>query len=343
MDREVFVVNSLPLYLVPEKLRRSLEIAKRIFIQDGLSPNMLLFCREEAEVAFFKDASEAEKKEGLILMNSKTNKEENTLDKKHVFLSMSKYDLINVTAELEHDGSCVYPFPSISFKPLVKEVKIPDVDWIIFTSKVGVNYFFRFLNDDIGKLDGIKIACVGKKTEEVLNNFGVRAAVVPKTFNGEKLAEALAESDIRGRRVLLAQAEKTRGVLERELKKKGAEIKVLSLYRNSIPHLCYAFVDKYLRHLHANNEVACVKRAKNVSCIDYAMFTSPSAVQHTIELLGDMWKDWSKNVGLFVAIGPVTAKVLKDWGKVVYPQDFTIQNMLEFIYRRKNGRLGKDS
>ena len=327
MDREVFVVNSLPLYLVPEKLRRSLEIAKRIFIQDGLSPNMLLFCKEEAEVAFFKDASEAEKKEGLILMNSKTNKEENTLDKKNVFLSMSKYDLINVTSRLEHDGNCVYPFPSISFKPLVKEVKIPDVDWIIFASKVGVNYFFRFLNDDIRKLDAIKIACVGKKTEEVLNNFGVRAAVVPKTFKGEKLAEALAESDIRGRRVLLAQAEKTRGVLERELKKKGAEIKVLSLYRNIIPPLCYAFV----------------KRAKNVSYIDYAMFTSPSTVQHTIELFGDMWKDWSKNVGLLVAIGPVTAKVLKDWGKVVYPQDFTIQNMLEFIYRRKDGRLGKDS
>lgn len=321
------MVNSLPLYLVPKKLRRSLEVAKRIFIQEGLSPNMLLFCREEAEVVFFKDASEAKKEEGLILMNGKTNKEENTLDKKHIFLSMSKYDLINVTAELEHNGNCVYPFPSISFEPLVKEVQIPDVDWIIFTSKVGVNYFFRFLNDDIRKLNNIKIACIGKKTEEVLNNFGVQAVVVPKIFSGEKMAEALAESDIRGRRVLLAQAEKTRGVLERELKKKGAEIKVLSLYRNIIPPLCYAFV----------------KRTKNVSYIDYAMFTSPSTVQHTIELFGDMWKDWSKNVDLFVAIGPVTAKVLEDCGKVVYPQDFTIQNMLEFIYRRKDGRLGKDS
>jgi len=169
------VVNSLPLYLVPERLKRALGVAKHIFIQDGVSPNILLFCNEEVEVEFFKDASLIKEKEGLILMRSRDK--ERDRGKRKIFLSMSRYDLIDITMRLEQDGNCVYPFPSISFKPLVKEIKIPDVDWIVFTSKVGVNYFFKFLSDDIRKLGSMKIACVGKKTEEALNSFGIEADI----------------------------------------------------------------------------------------------------------------------------------------------------------------------
>lgn len=319
------MVNSLPLYLVPERLKRALGVAKHIFIQDGVSPNILLFCNEEVEVEFFKDASLIKEKEGLILMRSRDK--ERDRGKRKIFLSMSRYDLIDITMRLEQDGNCVYPFPSISFKPLVKEIKIPDVDWIVFTSKVGVNYFFKFLSDDIRKLDSMKIACVGKKTEEALNSFGIEADVVPETFRGEDLLETLIKSNARGKRVLLPQAEETRGILEKGLKEEGAEVRVLPLYRNIVPPLCYAFLE----------------RAKNAGYIDYAMFTSPSTVQHTIKLFGDMWKEWSRNVGLFVAIGPVTAKVLERWGKVVYPEEFTIQNMLEFVYERGDGRVEEDS
>ncbi|MCD6223419.1 MAG: uroporphyrinogen-III synthase [Deltaproteobacteria bacterium] len=323
-NEKIFIRALLPLYLVSKELKKSLETTKAIFIQDNILSNLLLFCKEDTKVIFFKNIHEIEDKEGLILIGEKLNPEKT---KKNIFLSMSRVDLIDVTEKLEYDGFSVYPLPSISFKPLAINIKIPDIDWIIFTSKVGVNYFFKIFNDDIRKLNNIKFACVGKRTKQSLSSFGIQADVVPETFMGEGLIKALSKLDMKDKKILLAQAETTRGIVEKELKKTGAKVEVLSLYRNVIPPLCYAFV----------------KRAKDVNHIDYALFTSPSAVKHTMKLFGKMWENWTKRVNLFITIGPITAKILKDYGKVVYPSEFTIKDMLEFVYRREYGRIGKDS
>jgi uroporphyrinogen-III synthase len=339
-NEKIFIRDSLPLYLVSEELKKSLGTAKTIFIQDSILSNLLLFCKEDTKIIFFKNICDVEDKKGLILIGEKLNPEK---AKKNIFFSMSRVDLIDVTRKLEYDGFSVYPLPSISFKPLAINIKIPDIDWIIFTSKVGVNYFFKFLNDDIRKLNNIKFACVGKRTTQSLSSFGIQADVVPESFMGEGLIEALSKLDMKDKKILLAQAETTRGIVQKELKKIGAKVKVLSLYKNVIPPLCYAFVDKCLRHLHVNDKVVCFEKTKNIKYIDYALFTSPSTVKYTMKLFGKMWENWTKRVNLFIAIGPVTAKVLKDYGKVVYPSDFTIKDMLEFVYRRKYGRVEKDS
>lgn len=66
-------------------------------------------------------------------------------------------------------------------------------DWLIFTSRNGVESFFADLKlNGIGELpEGIRIAVVSKKTQESLEGHGRRADLVSTAACGEDLAESL--------------------------------------------------------------------------------------------------------------------------------------------------------
>lgn len=72
--------------------------------------------------------------------------------------------------------------------------RLRDVDWLIFTSKNGVNGFFQGLMDsgmDARALAGCRIGAVGKKTAKELQRHGLRADLVPEEFHGGGLAKEL--------------------------------------------------------------------------------------------------------------------------------------------------------
>src|SRR5665647_962366 len=79
-------------------------------------------------------------------------------------------------------GATVLDFPMIKIFPvaLTDEIKnlllhVYEYQWIIFTSKNGVKYFFQFLKEigvNLDELSAVKIAVVGKKTAaEVLKYY----------------------------------------------------------------------------------------------------------------------------------------------------------------------------
>ncbi|WP_299237578.1 uroporphyrinogen-III synthase [Sulfurihydrogenibium sp.] len=74
-------------------------------------------------------------------------------------------------------------FPLIRFEPVeIKNFNLEDYEYLIFTSKNAVRYFFS----QIPKIDK-KIIAVGEKTAKYLENLGYKDIIVPEVYSAEGL------------------------------------------------------------------------------------------------------------------------------------------------------------
>ncbi len=72
--------------------------------------------------------------------------------------------------------------------------QLKEVDWLVFTSRHGVEAFFDSLTGsglDVRSLGGCRAAAIGAKTAEALRQRGISADLVPKEFHSGALAQAL--------------------------------------------------------------------------------------------------------------------------------------------------------
>jgi uroporphyrinogen III methyltransferase/synthase len=112
-------------------------------------------------------------------------------------------------------------------------------DWVIFTSDNGVDRFFRLVDEaalDARLFRAAKLAAIGEGTARSLRARGVRADIVPPSFRGEALADAVVDAIVRdrgaseGARVLLPRALVARDVVPERLRAAGVEVDVVPLY-----------------------------------------------------------------------------------------------------------------
>lgn len=99
------------------------------------------------------------------------------------------------------------------------DVDVDGTQWLIFTSKNGVYAYLHNLaaaGKDLRALGNVKIAVVGKKTEQVLAGFGLRADLIAQAETGADLGEALC-SCAAGQKAIWFCAEKTGRSLEAAL------------------------------------------------------------------------------------------------------------------------------
>ncbi len=165
---------------------------------------------------------------------------------------------------------------------------ISDYDWIIFTSRYGAEYFFKRLGDvglDLRALNGIKIAAVGKSSQNRLLNFGIKADLVPRNESSKGLIERFKKENLKGKNIFLPRSDISDKGLEKELGKFGALVTTSVAYRNVMP--------KDLPDLDLND-------------FDKIMFTSPSGVRN----FKRRYKKVPKNVKVR-CIGDVTLREAK--------------------------------
>jgi uroporphyrinogen III methyltransferase/synthase len=115
--------------------------------------------------------------------------------------------------------------------------RLPDFDWVVFTSVNGVEGLLGRLwhtGGDARRLGSLRIAAIGPATAQSLERYGLRADLVPDTFRSEALAGSLVASraDIADRRVLWARADRGRELLIDELTRAGARVEPVVVYRN---------------------------------------------------------------------------------------------------------------
>jgi uroporphyrinogen III methyltransferase/synthase len=243
---------------------------------------------------------------------------------------------------LEELGAEILEFPTIeiippeSYEELDASIdRLPSYDWLIFTSRNGVKYFFRryFEKDqDIRDLKGMKICAVGTKTAEEVKKYGLKVDLIPDEFRAEGLIESFMTlgggpikgtsqktarpGSLNGIRFLLPRAEKARELLPEQIRVMGGEIDVPVTYRTVKPESRGKRIRRFLRS----------------GRISIATFTSAATFQNFMEIMGDEADGYLKGVPL-AAIGPVTAHAIEKAGLRVdiMPKEATIEAMVEEI------------
>ncbi len=178
--------------------------------------------------------------------------------------------------------------------------QLHDFDWLVFTSVNGVEAFLGRLwatGNDLRALGHLKIAAIGPSTARRLEEFSLRADLVPETFRAEALASELRLAAA-GVRVLWARADRARDVLARELREAGCQLVELVVYRNV--DLTAWPTDSVVR-LEAGE-------------LDWIGLSSPAIARNFAAMLPDGARQHLGTRTRLVAISPVTAQAAQEVG-----------------------------
>ncbi len=222
-------------------------------------------------------------------------------------------------------GATPIEVPSISVVPpsswaeLDKALdEIETYNGVIFTSANAVRFFIQRLRDrgkDIRALKGVMICAVGPKTAEALEQYGLKADLVPSEYKAEGVLAALGGVRVKGQRFLIPRAKVARELIPDRLRELGADVTVAVAYENVRPE----------------GDVERVKKLFEERKIAAVTFTSSSTVNNFVEILGQKEYKTVLKGAVIACIGPVTAKTAEEYGiqTDIMPKDYTIPALVE--------------
>jgi uroporphyrinogen III methyltransferase / synthase len=227
--------------------------------------------------------------------------ERRPLHGRQVVVTRARAQASGLARALRELGADVVELPAIRIEPRIdaQEVRdamtrLGDYSLVCLTSPNGVRLLFEAMaaaGCDARALAGATVAAIGPGTARALAKHGIAADVVPERFVAEALVEALAEVEVKGKRVLVARAAEARDVLPDALRERGAEVDVVPLYET----------------VRETPDEAEIERAQEA---DYVTFTSSSTVTNLVEALGDQFPSDAR----VVSIGPVTSEAARAAG-----------------------------
>lgn len=188
-------------------------------------------------------------------------------------------------------------------------------DWAVFTSPSGVKTMFDglFANGfDARIFGGVKIAVIGRGTGEQLAEYGLRADLMPPTYDGKSLGQELSKKAA-GQRVLLLRAEKGSVEITEALHKAGIEYKDMPIYKT----------------IYIQNDGSLIQQKINEGKVDFVTFTSASTVHGFAAAVKGGYDSFK---GL--CIGEKTAQAAEKYGiKTVVSHNATIDDMVAALVR----------
>lgn len=116
--------------------------------------------------------------------------------------------------------------------------RIGGFDWVVFSSRFGVKYFFERLARaglDTRDLSGVKIAAIGAITGRELLKSGVRADLIPDVESAAGLIDSLKKEGIGGKNIFMPRSDIADKGLTEGLKALGADVTAAVAYRNTAP------------------------------------------------------------------------------------------------------------
>lgn len=167
---------------------------------------------------------------------------------------------------------------------------IDTYDWIVFSSRYGVQYFFERLYKlgfDTRWLRGVSIAAIGNSTKSRLLDFGVIADLVPQMESSRGLLSEFEKINIEGKRIFLPRS---------NLSDKGLTIGLENQKANVVSSLAY------------RNVMQDDLPDLDFELFDEIIFTSPSVVRNFVKKYGRPPKGIKIN-----CIGDVTLNEAKKW------------------------------
>ncbi len=245
---------------------------------------------------------------------------------KKVLVTRAREQASMLTSQLEELGAQCVEAPAIQIVPpssyeMLEQATegLAQYQWLIFTSVNGVEHFFRYLYEkglDARALGHAKVAAIGVQTANRLQEFGIRADIVPVEFRAEGIVEALQDLIKPGMSVLIPRALVARDILPEKLKEMGAKVDVVPVYET------------------VTGETDGQKLADMLAAgeLDLVTFTSSSTVTNLLTLLGERGPALLKKAKI-ACIGPITADTCLEHG--IEPDamatEYTIKGMVETI------------
>ena len=244
---------------------------------------------------------------------------------KRIVVTRSREQAIVFSEMLIDRGATPIEVPSISVVPPSSWAKmdkaldeIGTYHGVIFTSANAIRFFIQRLRErgkDIRELKGVMICAVGPRTAEAIEQYGLKADLVPSEYKAEGVLAALGGEKVKGKKFLIPRAKVAREIIPDGLRKLGAEVTVAVAYENVRP----AGDVERIKKLFEDRKIAAVT------------FTSSSTVNNFVEILGQKEYKTVLKGAVIACIGPVTAKTADGFGikTDIMPKDYTIPALVE--------------
>jgi uroporphyrinogen III methyltransferase/synthase len=241
---------------------------------------------------------------------------------------------------IERMGGKPYIIPTMEFKmpedlsqirDFIEDLQHGKADYTVFMSVNAVRFLLkeaevlgltRHLYSGLGKT---RIIAVGPRTAEELMRHNIHVDLIPEKYSSNGVAQALVEIGLRGKSVFIPRAKGASPTLREKLESLGARVREIHVYEQQIP-INYEKAKAFIEHLTSGR-------------IDAIVFGSSQSVKNFLQLIGTSLNlsalRETLNRPLIVAIGPETAKTLRDNGlKVdVIPEVYTFQEALAALAR----------
>ncbi|MBK1727145.1 uroporphyrinogen-III synthase [Halorhodospira neutriphila] len=195
---------------------------------------------------------------------------------------------------LEAAGAEVLRFPALAIAAepddephRAAQRRAAEADWLYFVSPNAVAYGLPRIRAAGGPAPHTRIAAVGHGTARALGEHGIEAVHYPR--QGATSEDLLAETplgSIRSGRVMIVRGVGGRGQLAETLRRNGAEVDFLEVYRRIRP----------------DTDPAPLLEAAASGRLQVAIVTSGEVLGNLLELIGERGQQWLARAGL-VTIG----------------------------------------
>ena len=229
---------------------------------------------------------------------------------KTILITRAASQSAELRTQLENMGARVIECPTIQIVPpktwkSVDEAirRLDTYQWLLFTSANAVEQFMHRMR---GRACTLPIAAVGSATAAKLLEWNLTPSLVPRQFRAEGLLQAFPEVMV-GVRILFPRAAVARELLPDELRRRGATVDIVTVYRT-------------VKAEHGS--IYEILQSEHVDCI---VFTSPSTIPEDVLLI-------PSNVAIAV-IGPVTQEAAQILGlqPAIVPVESTIPDLVAAI------------
>ncbi|MFO1443117.1 uroporphyrinogen-III synthase [Bacillus sp. Bva_UNVM-123] len=220
-------------------------------------------------------------------------------------------------------GGKAVEIPLIAFKPVEVTDELRTImsrlytyDWIIFTSNVTVETFVAIFNG-LKKKELPKVASIGKRTENCLLSKGIQVDFTPQEYVAEGFVEEFLPLIEPGSKVLIPKGNLARDYICSALTAKGALVDEVVIYSTYFP------IES--KQLLVENLIA--------KKLDILTFTSPSTVDHLMDVVKEYNLYNEVADCLIGCIGPITTERAKHYKLTVHssPDVYTVHHMLQSI------------
>jgi uroporphyrinogen-III synthase len=231
------------------------------------------------------------------------------LEHKRIVVTRAPEQALELVRALEALGADVRLMPTVSFAAADNTARLDaavsrlaEFDWLVFTSQNSVRYFcehVKAMGIDPAQFQRptLSIAAVGPATSGAAADAGLRVTYLARNPSGEALASELTRF-VRGKSVLLPRSDRADVRLQQVLAEGGAKITDVVAYRT-------------LGAAEVNAEALAEFRA---GAVDAILFASPSAFHNLSDAIPVPELALLSMRVNFAAIGPTTAKALREAG-----------------------------